>query len=50
MTGVIGLIASILVGGIVAAATIVGVVSSGVNSASNHPGDVHAGIPYGSTQ
>jgi hypothetical protein len=50
MTGVIGVIVSIVVGGIIAAATVVGVVSTSVNSASNNPGNVNAGIPYGSTQ
>ena len=47
---VIGSVVSIVVGGIVAAVTIVGLVTNTVNSASNNPGDVNAGIPYGSTQ
>jgi len=46
----IGAIVSIIVGGVVAAVTIVGVVTSSVNSSSDNPGDVNAGIPYGSTQ
>jgi hypothetical protein len=47
---VIGSIVSIVVGGIVAAVTVVGVVTNTVNSSSDNPGDVNAGIPYGSTQ
>ena len=46
----IGSIVSIVVGGVVAAVTIVGIVTNTVNSASDNPGDVNAGIPYGSTQ
>ena len=46
----IGSIVSIIVGGVVAAVTVVGIVTNTVNSASNDPGDVNAGIPYGSTQ
>ena len=46
----IGSIVSIVVGGVVAAVTIVGIVTHTVNSASDNPGDVNAGIPYGSTQ
>jgi len=38
------------VGGIIAAVTIVGVVTHGVNSSSDRPGSVTAGVPYGSTQ
>ncbi len=51
LTGpVIGAIVSAIVGGIIAAVTIVGVVSNGVNSSSDHPGSVSAGVPYGSTK
>jgi hypothetical protein len=46
----IGSIVSIVVGSVVAAVTIVGIVTNTVNSASDNPGDVNAGIPYGSTQ
>jgi len=46
----IGSIVSIIVGGVVAAVTVVGIVTNTVNSASNDPGDVNAGIPYGSTR
>ena len=41
---------SVVVGGVIAAVTIVGVVTNGVNSASDNPGNVNAGVPYGSTQ
>jgi len=47
---VIGGIVSCIVGGVIAAVTIVGIVTSGVNSASDKPGNVNAGVPYGSTQ
>jgi hypothetical protein len=51
MTGaVLGAIVSAVVGGVIAAVTIVGIVTSGVNSASDNPGNVNAGVPYGSTQ
>jgi hypothetical protein len=51
LTGpVIGAIVSAIVGGIIAAVTIVGVVTHGVNSSSDRPGSVTAGVPYGSTQ
>jgi hypothetical protein len=48
---VIASVASIVVGGAVAAVTIVGVVSHGVNAQDNKPANVDsATIPYGSTQ
>ncbi len=51
LTGpVIGAIVSAVVGGVIAAVTIVGVVSNGVNSSSDRPGSVSAGVPYGSTK
>ena len=44
------LIASIIVGGTVAAVTIVGLISSSVDSPSDHPGNVtDATVPYGTT-
>jgi hypothetical protein len=46
----IGSILSMVVGCVIAAVTLVGIVTNGVNSASDKPGDVNAGIPYGSTQ
>ena len=46
----IGSIVSMLVGGVLAAVTIVGVVTHSVNSDSDKPGNVNAGIPYGTTQ
>lgn len=47
---IVGSVASIVVGGVVAAVTIVGVVSNNVNG-SDHPANVNsATIPYGSTQ
>jgi hypothetical protein len=46
----IGAIVSMLVGGVLAAVTIVGLVTNTVNSSSDNPGDVNAGVPYGSTQ
>ncbi len=46
----VGSVVSIVVGGIIAAVTIVGLVTHTVNSASDHPGNVNAGIPYGTTQ
>ena len=43
LTGpVIGAIVSAIVGGVIAAVTIVGIVSSGVNSSSDNPGSVSA--------
>ncbi|MBO0847297.1 MAG: hypothetical protein J2P22_17995 [Nocardioides sp.] len=50
MTGAIGTLVSIIVGGIIAAATVVGVVTTTVDSGSSNPGSVNAGIPYGSTR
>jgi hypothetical protein len=51
MTGpVLGAIISAIVGSVIAAVTIVGVVLHGVNSPSDKPGSVNAGVPYGSTQ
>ena len=47
---VIGSIVSAVVGGVIAAVTIVGVITHGVNSPSDNPGNVNAGVPYGSTQ
>jgi hypothetical protein len=49
-TKLIGSIVSMLVGGVLAAVTIVGIVTHGVNSSSDNPGDVNAGVPYGTTQ
>ncbi len=46
----IGSIVAAVVGGAIAAVTIVGIVTHGVNSPSSNPGDVSANIPYGSTQ
>ena len=51
MTGpVIGAIVSAIVGSVIAAVTIVGIVTAGVNSSSDRPGNVNAGVPYGTTQ
>ncbi len=48
--GIIGTIASVVVGGVVAAVTIVGVVSGTVNSSADHPVNVSTTtIPYGTT-
>lgn len=46
----IGSIVAIVVGAILAAVTIVGIVNLSVNSDSDNPGNVNAGIPYGTTQ
>jgi hypothetical protein len=46
----VGSIVAIIVGGIIAAVTLVGIVTHGVNATGSNPGDVSAGIPYGSTQ
>lgn len=47
----IALLATMLVGGVIAAVTIVGVVTHGVNANDNKPANVDsATIPYGSTQ
>lgn len=50
MGRIIGTIVSMLVGGILAAITLVGLVTNTVNSSSDNPGDVNASIPYGTTQ
>lgn len=48
---IIGSVTAMVVGGIIAAVTIVGVVSHGVNANDNKPANVDsATIPYGSTQ
>jgi hypothetical protein len=48
---IIGSVTSMVVGGVIAAVTIVGVVSHGVNSSSDKPGNLqNATIPYGTTQ
>ena len=46
----IGTIVSIVVGAVLAAVTLIGLVSNTVNSASDNPGDVNAAVPYGTTQ
>lgn len=46
----VGSIVAIVVGAILAAVTIVGIVTLSVNSDSDNPGNVNAGIPYGTTQ
>jgi hypothetical protein len=46
----VGPIVSIIVGVIVAATSVVGFVTTSLNSQSDDPGNVKAGIPYGSTQ
>ena len=46
----IGSIVAAVAGGLIAAVTIVGVITHGVNSPSSNPGDLHANIPYGTTQ
>jgi len=49
--GLISTIASIVVGGVVGAVTIVGVVSNTVDSSASHPGSVATStIQYGSTK
>lgn len=51
LTGkLIGSVVSMIVGGVLAAVTLVGVVTHTVNSTSSRPGDVNAGVPYGTTQ
>ena len=48
---IIGSITSMVVGGVIAAVTIVGIVSNGVDGSVDKPGSVDsATIPYGSTQ
>ncbi len=48
---IIGSVTSMVVGGVIAAVTIVGVVSHSVNSSSDKPGNLdNAVIPYGTTQ
>jgi hypothetical protein len=46
----IGTIVSVAVGALLAAVTLIGLISQTVNSASDNPGDVNASIPYGTTQ
>ncbi len=52
MGTILGTIGSLVIGGVVASVTIVGLVSSSVNSSSNSPGDISAPassqIDYGS--
>lgn len=50
MGKLIGSIVSIVVGGALAAVTLVGLVTHTVNSTSDNPGDLNASIPYGTTQ
>lgn len=50
MAKIIGTIVSMAVGGVLAAITLVGLVTNTVNSSSDNPGDVNASIPYGTTQ
>ena len=50
MAKIIGTIVSMTVGGVLAAITLVGLVTNTVNSSSDNPGDVNASIPYGTTQ
>ena len=52
MGSVIGSIASLVIGGVVAVVTVVGLVSGSVNSGSDDPGDITApaeSINYGTT-
>ena len=49
-TRVIGSIVAMITGGVIAAVTIVGIVTHSVNSDSDNPGNVNAGVPYGTTQ
>jgi hypothetical protein len=50
-TGIIGVIASLVVGAGVAAVTVVGVVTHTVDGGSSHPGNVaQTTIQYGSTK
>ena len=52
MGTIIGAVASLLIGGVVATVTVVGLVSGSVNSTSDDPGDVTApteSIDYGTT-
>ncbi len=51
MATILGSIAAVLVGGVVATVTVVGIVSGSVNSSSSTPGDVaDPVITYGATQ
>jgi hypothetical protein len=48
---IVGSVTSMVVGGVIAAVTIVGIVSHSVNSSSDKPGNLNnATIPYGTTQ
>jgi hypothetical protein len=49
-TKLVGSVVSMIVGGVLAAVTIVGLVTHSVNSGSDNPGNVNAGVPYGTTQ
>jgi hypothetical protein len=46
----IGAIVSALIGGVIAAVTLVGIITHSLDSTSSDPGDVNASVPYGSTQ
>ena len=46
----VGAVVSLLVGGVIGAVTLVGIVTHGLNTAGSNPGSVNATIPYGSTQ
>ena len=49
-TGVIGAVAAVVVGGVAAAVTLIGLISGQVNSAGDNPADANnATITYGTT-